>query len=252
MAWRKSIKLLRLRAAAEGRQRKYQRPFALRHPFKPAHYEPLEAVAAVGVFVFHQNPHHLREQQRHPFALADEIFLAAAAYDLVGEEGAAVFYYLRPAEGRERYFERAHAELRLYVAQHPLRRRGAFGARGHEYHGGYLQLGEEDAQRVEGFVVEPVQVLEYKDGLAAVAEALREQLALIRRRGWSIDDQEHEDDIMCIACPIRDYTGSVIAAMSVSFPLFRFNRADFEKTCERIVSVTGELSAIMGWEREAE
>ena len=167
--------LLRLRAAAEGREREHQGALPLRHSLEAAHYEPLEAVAAVGVFVFHQNPHHLREQQRHAFALADEIFLAAAAYDLVGEEGAAVFYYLRPAEGRERDFERAHTELRLYVAQHPLRRGGAFGARGHEYHGGYLQLGKEDAQRVEGFVVEPVQVLEYKYGLAAVAEALRKR-----------------------------------------------------------------------------
>ena len=100
---------------------------------------------------------------------------------------------------------------------------------------------------LEGHPLKP-----YTSHTVKTAEALREQLALIRRRGWSIDDQEHEDDIMCIACPIRDYTGSVIAAMSVSFPLFRFNRADFEKTCERIVSVTGELSAIMGWEREAE
>lgn len=100
---------------------------------------------------------------------------------------------------------------------------------------------------LEGHPLKP-----YTSHTVKTAEALREQLALIRRRGWSIDDQEHEDDIMCIACPIRDYTGSVIAAMSVSFPLFRFNRADFEKTCERIVSVTGELSAIMGWEREVE
>ena len=80
-------------------------------------------------------------------------------------------------------------------------------------------------------------------------EALRDQLELIRRRGWSIDDQEHEDSVMCLASPIRDYTGQVVAAMSVSWPIFRFNQADFEKIVSEITSATDQLSAIMGWER---
>ena len=80
-------------------------------------------------------------------------------------------------------------------------------------------------------------------------EALRDQLELIRRRGWSIDDQEHEDSVMCLASPIRDYTGQVVAAMSVSWPIFRFNQADFEKIVCEITSATDQLSAIMGWER---
>lgn len=83
-------------------------------------------------------------------------------------------------------------------------------------------------------------------------EALKEQLELIRRRGWSIDDQEHEDNIMCIAAPVYDYTGHVVAAMSVSWPLFRFNQAEFEKIVSEIKSATDQLSAIMGYEKETE
>ena len=64
-----------------------------------------------------------------------------------------------------------------------------------------------------------------------------------------IDDQEHEDSVMCLASPIRDYTGQVVAAMSVSWPIFRFNQADFEKIVCEITSATDQLSAIMGWER---
>ena len=81
-------------------------------------------------------------------------------------------------------------------------------------------------------------------------EALKEQLELIRRRGWSIDDQEHEDNIMCIAAPVYDYTGHVVAAMSVSWPLFRFNQAEFEKIVSEIKSATDQLSAIMGYEKD--
>ena len=54
---------------------------------------------------------------------------------------------------------------------------------------------------------------------------------------------------MCLASPIRDYTGQVVAAMSVSWPIFRFNQADFEKIVSEITSATDQLSAIMGWER---
>ena len=81
-------------------------------------------------------------------------------------------------------------------------------------------------------------------------EALKEQLELIKKRGWSIDDQEHEENIMCIGAPIRDYTGAVVAAMSVSWPLFRFNQADFEKTVAAITSATGKLSAILGYDEK--
>lgn len=79
-------------------------------------------------------------------------------------------------------------------------------------------------------------------------EALSEELERIRRRGWSIDDEEHEMQVMCIACPIRDYTGHVIAAMSVSWPVFRFDNDKFDETVKKIKDATGKLSEILGYQ----
>ena len=81
-------------------------------------------------------------------------------------------------------------------------------------------------------------------------EALIDQLKLTKTRGWAIDDQEHEDNVMCIAAPIRDYTKSVVAAISVSWPLFRFNKDEFEKATKEIKSVADELSIVLGYEEE--
>lgn len=81
------------------------------------------------------------------------------------------------------------------------------------------------------------------------ADALKEQLQQIRRRGWSIDDQEHEENVMCIASPIRDYSGAVVAALSVSWPLFRFNQDSFDRTVEEIKETCGKISAIMGYQK---
>ena len=74
-----------------------------------------------------------------------------------------------------------------------------------------------------------------------------DQLELTRKRGWAIDDQEHEDNVMCIAAPIRDYSGSVIAAISVSWPLFRFNKDDFEKATREITNAADGLSKVLGY-----
>lgn len=50
---------------------------------------------------------------------------------------------------------------------------------------------------------------------------LKERLAEVRKLGYAVDDVEAEDDVRCVAAPIRDYTGSVVAAVSVSGPSSR-------------------------------
>jgi IclR family transcriptional regulator, KDG regulon repressor len=45
---------------------------------------------------------------------------------------------------------------------------------------------------------------------------LKSVLALVRERGYAIDEQERRPGVRCIAAPIRDYSGEVIAALSVS------------------------------------
>lgn len=78
-------------------------------------------------------------------------------------------------------------------------------------------------------------------------KALKEELKRVRERGWSIDDEEHEQNIMCLGAPIKDYTGKTIAAISVSWPLFRFDKSNFEKIVNRIKETTNELSRILGY-----
>jgi DNA-binding IclR family transcriptional regulator len=48
------------------------------------------------------------------------------------------------------------------------------------------------------------------------AESFRAEVEKTQQRGWSLDDEEHEEGIRCIGAPVKDYTGRVIAALSVS------------------------------------
>jgi IclR family KDG regulon transcriptional repressor len=47
---------------------------------------------------------------------------------------------------------------------------------------------------------------------------LRQQIVEIHKRGYATDDQEHEDSIRCVAAPIYDYRGKIVAAISMSGP----------------------------------
>ena len=77
-------------------------------------------------------------------------------------------------------------------------------------------------------------------------EELREELSAIRENGWSMDDEEHEMNIRCIAAPIKDYSDKTIAAISVSWPVFRFEEGSLDAMVDAIKATTTKLSSIMG------
>ena len=53
------------------------------------------------------------------------------------------------------------------------------------------------------------------------ARPLLDELARIRERGYAVDEQEHEIGVRCIAAPIRNHRGDVVAAISVAGPEYR-------------------------------
>ena len=48
------------------------------------------------------------------------------------------------------------------------------------------------------------------------ADALRRELAKVRRQGWALVDQELEQGVRSVAAPIRDRGGETVAAMNLS------------------------------------
>src|SRR6185295_11709035 len=53
------------------------------------------------------------------------------------------------------------------------------------------------------------------------AKRLLKELAVIRGRGYGLDDEEREKGVRCIAAPICNHTGDVVAAISVAGPTER-------------------------------
>lgn len=72
------------------------------------------------------------------------------------------------------------------------------------------------------------------------------ELAKIRSRGYAYDSGESTVGLQCIAAPVRDATGHIVAAMSVSVPLPRFTDDRVADLRAAILDGTRELSLRLG------
>jgi DNA-binding IclR family transcriptional regulator len=69
-----------------------------------------------------------------------------------------------------------------------------------------------------------------------------EQLVLVRKNGYAIDNEETEIGIRCVAAPILNFSKNVIGALSISIPTIRFPENEIEiygnhvKKCSEVIS----------------
>ncbi len=82
---------------------------------------------------------------------------------------------------------------------------------------------------------------------------LQGHLSKVRSKGFAVDDEENEKGIRCVAAPVRDYTGEVIAAISISGPTVRMTmeRIDAEFTAH-VVSTANQISQRLGYKAAKE
>jgi DNA-binding IclR family transcriptional regulator len=81
-------------------------------------------------------------------------------------------------------------------------------------------------------------------------DMLLDRLAQVRRDGYALDDEERGIGIRCIAAPIRDYTGTVIAALSLAGPIFFMPDEVMESYKTHLLKAVSDISERLGY-REA-
>jgi DNA-binding IclR family transcriptional regulator len=75
---------------------------------------------------------------------------------------------------------------------------------------------------------------------------LRDELKLVRRRGFAIDREERTLGATCVAVAIRNHLGKCVAAMSVSAPAVRFGAAERKTALAHLKDAASKLSAALG------
>ncbi|MFB6837937.1 IclR family transcriptional regulator [Streptomyces sp. NPDC056361] len=77
-------------------------------------------------------------------------------------------------------------------------------------------------------------------------DVLRAALAEIRILGVALERQESNPDVSCVAAPVRDRSGRVVAALSISVPVHRWTEDREDELTALAVKGAGELSARLG------
>lgn len=78
-------------------------------------------------------------------------------------------------------------------------------------------------------------------------KALLEQLAEVRAGALATALEELEVGLNASAVPIRDHTGTVVAALSASGPAYRFDEAETKRTADALRDTGIGISRRMGW-----
>jgi DNA-binding IclR family transcriptional regulator len=78
--------------------------------------------------------------------------------------------------------------------------------------------------------------------------ALYRRLQTIRDVGYGTDEEEYTIGVRCVAVPIRDQRGDVIAAMSVSVPVIRFDEKCSARALTLLSEASSGLSAALGYQ----
>jgi IclR family acetate operon transcriptional repressor len=67
-----------------------------------------------------------------------------------------------------------------------------------------------------------------------------------REKGFATDESEYLDGVRCLAAPIRDRDGAVIASIGISAPAARFPREREREFAGMVVAVAAEIGELIG------
>ena len=71
-------------------------------------------------------------------------------------------------------------------------------------------------------------------------------LATVRQRGCAVENEEGELGMVCIAAPIRDDTGAVVAAVGIAGPETRMSKRAVTTIAPHVITTADLVSARLG------
>lgn len=81
---------------------------------------------------------------------------------------------------------------------------------------------------------------------------LRDDFVRIRRRGYALDNEEHEEGVSCVATAVFDASAMACAAISISAPTARIVHADTDEIGKLLGDHAAAISTALGYDAAPE
>lgn len=81
-------------------------------------------------------------------------------------------------------------------------------------------------------------------------ELIKKHLIKVREMGYAVDEIEHEEGIRCVAAPIFDIKGEVIAAISISGTIMHVTKERMPQLTKDVIKTANKISFRLGYKKE--
>lgn len=94
---------------------------------------------------------------------------------------------------------------------------------------------------LEGANLEP-----YTQNTITDKDELQDELHKVRSRGYAIDNEEFQQGSLCVAAPVRDYTGTTLSAISISLSKSDYPDLDLTRPTSKVTEIAEKISQELG------
>jgi IclR family KDG regulon transcriptional repressor len=98
-----------------------------------------------------------------------------------------------------------------------------------------------------GKIIDGIRFEKFTEQTIVDRQALEEELERTWKRGYAIDNEEHDLGISCVAAPVFDSRGTIVASLSISGPTVRLTPEQLPKLSELAKATAGDISKDLGY-----
>lgn len=97
------------------------------------------------------------------------------------------------------------------------------------------------------FIWEKSNIEQFTEYTVTDFDTFKENIKLIKKQGYAVDEQENEIGIRCIAAPIFDYEKNIVGAISISGSIISFKEEKIDEFSKLIIEYSNKISKELGY-----
>ena len=75
---------------------------------------------------------------------------------------------------------------------------------------------------------------------------LKKNIEEIKQQGYAVDNMEYHEDMRCLAAPVKNALGDVVAAVGITATTLTFSEDMIQDVAAKVIRIAGEISKALG------